>query len=264
MRSRNISLISIDLDGTLMKDRRNQELSQLEIFRARVHDLLFMDPRIVIVLNSGASVGLVEGVLGFYGLCSQDGEPTRHICESGCLILEYQHGNVARHNLVEMFCSNEQIRTMVLLRNEIEKAFPDVWPEWGMSYGVSYNATSTEKLDQIAKFLRQRIGMDSLNLFRGNVAASVVSLDIVPKPISKAFALKYVADLYGLPLDCVAHIGDSENDWHVFDMVKLPITVSNASRDTKQHVIAKKGIITESGYILGVCEALEMIREERS
>lgn len=258
---KDISLLSIDVDGTLVKDRSVHCLEHIGIFRNRIRNLTNKDPGMIILLNSGTSVGYVEGIAGVYGFCNL-ARSFKHICESGCFLLECGKRIKKGEDLTARFCSPSKLTKMTALRKEIA-ILPEVRPEWGMCYSLSYNVPIKSALPKtytrIKNIIEKMNCSDLVNIFVSNVA-----VDIVPKPLSKAFSLKYVVDQYGIDMKNVAHVGDSKNDWPVYDVVGLPIAVSNADRRTREYVLTKNGIVTRSDFTLGVCEALDLLEHEKT
>lgn len=60
-------------------------------------------------------------------------------------------------------------------------------------------------------------------------------IEIIPRTVSKAFAVKRLAERYGIPREQVVCVGDSQNDLPMIDYAGVGAVVNNASTEVKSH-----------------------------
>ncbi|CQR24904.1 haloacid dehalogenase [Streptococcus varani] len=104
-----------------------------------------------------------------------------------------------------------------------------------------------ELLDQKIKQIPQAF-FDKYNISK----SAPFYLEICPKTASKGKAIKYLADYLGLTLDQTMAIGDQENDRSMLEMVENPVVMENGTPELKK--MAK--YITKSNQESGVAYAI--------
>lgn len=78
-------------------------------------------------------------------------------------------------------------------------------------------------------------------------------LEIMPKGINKGFGIAKLGELYGLGVDQIMALGDSQNDIDMLKVAGLPVVMANASEEIKQY----GAYITASNDEDGVAAAVE-------
>lgn len=238
-RGADIRLVAIDLDGTLLTDRK-------EVGAATAAALQCLPGRGVKVVI--ASARPPRSVRPFYRLLNLD---TFQINYNGALIWDEPRATAFRH--VPM--AAEVVRRVIV---HARTSFPDVLvscevlDRWCTDrFDPTYN-TETGKLFQpdligpVESFVNQPItklmllGEPSIIAALGRTVAeafredvSVVGCDrdllqIMRRGASKAAALKTIADHYGLGMEQVMAIGDAANDLEMLQESGVAIAMDNA------------------------------------
>ena len=262
---RDIKLIVIDLDGTLLNDEHKlSERNRDAIKKAAAQGVR-------VVLATGKTRTSAESVIkdlaldtpGVYlqglMLCNSDGTirkqttmekaPLRRVINyaesNGFEVLAYS-GNrlIARHADAPF--------------NEITK-FGEPVPE---AVGPLVNvldttpinkvviiSNSTRKLNALRWQLNQQVGAH-ITLTR---SAVVSQLEVLPKNCSKANGVRLLLKDLGIALENVMAIGDAENDIEMLKMVGLGVAVGNAAEAVKAAAME----VVASNNNNGVAEALE-------
>ena len=86
-------------------------------------------------------------------------------------------------------------------------------------------------------------------------------LDILPAQVSKASALRHLAELRGLGMEDVLAIGDNWNDLPMLEAAGSAVLMSNAPEDLKRLAEKRGWAIGPSNDQDGVAEALEAVME---
>ncbi|MDL2236536.1 Cof-type HAD-IIB family hydrolase [Christensenellaceae bacterium OttesenSCG-928-K19] len=79
------------------------------------------------------------------------------------------------------------------------------------------------------------------------VCGGGVNLEITPKGVTKGAALKRVAKEYGIAMENVMAVGDSENDVSMLQVAGVPIVVANAQPEAKAAAIYEVATCEENG-----------------
>lgn len=87
------------------------------------------------------------------------------------------------------------------------------------------------------------------------VAPTHVSVDVVPRGLTKQAAVEAVARKEGLSLDEVAFIGDTRGDLGALSVVGHPFAPANAQEEVKAAVRDWGGTVTRGAVLDGVLEA---------
>lgn len=114
-----------------------------------------------------------------------------------------------------------------------------------------------ERVPAITAELKEKYG----EKFRINTSKPYI-IEIIPKGISKAVAVKKIADKYGISREEIICIGDSENDLPMIEYAGLGIAVGNASEEVKARADAVVPSCDESGLAYAIGKYGMEIRKE--
>lgn len=82
---------------------------------------------------------------------------------------------------------------------------------------------------------------------------------VMPLKASKENAVRYLCTKNGVDINDAAYLGDGKKDLNVMQLVKFPITLSNARQVIKDLVRQKEGFISAEGYHKGTEQALTWV-----
>ena len=85
------------------------------------------------------------------------------------------------------------------------------------------------------------------------VMPAATFVNLTPAGVSKASAVRTVADAYGLPLENVMFVGDAHNDTGAMRVVGFPVAMGNAEADVRQLARLQVGHVNQGG----LAQALE-------
>jgi Cof subfamily protein (haloacid dehalogenase superfamily) len=262
---RDIKLIVIDLDGTLLNDEHKlSERNRDAIKKAATHGVR-------VVLATGKTRLSAESVIkdlaldtpGVYlqglMLCNSDGTIRKHTTmeksplrrvinyaeSNGFEVLAYS-GNrlIARH-------ADAPFSDIARFGEPIPEA---VGPLVNIIDTTPINkvvimGSSPRKLAALRWQLNQQVG-EHITLTSSAVAGQ---LEVLPKNCSKANGVRMLLKDLGVALENVMAIGDAENDIEMLKMVGLGVAVGNASEAVKAAVTE----VVASNNNNGVAEAIE-------
>jgi hydroxymethylpyrimidine pyrophosphatase-like HAD family hydrolase len=83
-------------------------------------------------------------------------------------------------------------------------------------------------------------------------------INVTPEGVDKAFAVRLVADSYGVPLDRVMMVGDSANDESAMRIVGMPVAMGNAEPGVRDIATTCVASVDEDG----LAEALALTTVE--
>jgi Cof subfamily protein (haloacid dehalogenase superfamily) len=85
-------------------------------------------------------------------------------------------------------------------------------------------------------------------------------VNITPKGVDKAFAVRLVAEAYGVPLERVMMVGDSANDISTMRIVGIPVAMGNAEPGVRDVATSRVATVDEDGLV----EALALTSVEET
>ncbi|MEA1993511.1 MAG: HAD family hydrolase [Euryarchaeota archaeon] len=103
-------------------------------------------------------------------------------------------------------------------------------------------------------WLKEMIEKEGLHLY---TIPHKDAVDVIPKGLSKAYALRYLEKKNYIKVKKTVAFGDGMNDYEMLKEVEFPVTVSNAHTEIKSLVKKRRGFIAEQSYGKGVLEAVE-------
>lgn len=149
----------------------------------------------------------------------------------------------------------EEVKKMV---PEILKKYPDLFLYPGnmvcLAFERKYKAITT--IEDAYNYLKKEVANLHLNKYV-EIRHSDCSVDISPKEIDKASGVKFLSRYAGINLKKTLAIGDSNNDFPLFEQVGYVACPKNASKECKGYVQRKGGIISPFCYADGVAFILQ-------
>ncbi len=283
---KNPDLIFLDIEGTL--DDPNEDLITKNV--SQLQDLVakFRGTRTSIALCTGVDLRSLKSTLRTLGLFKRSCVVRWHIAETGCMVLKVFAGGwlnwkveteeidlVKKHRIKSETMSKQTSCTGLLSRDILEKidrvkreieesaSLMDLVKEKerGMVHSLSYKFGRftvdflKEELQALIKDLKYEDHFD--------LCFSQSAVDIIPKPLSKGFAVTELAsaEYYNIPLKNIAYIGDASNDISALKIVGFPIAVNNATMDVKELVKKLGGKVLSKSFSDGVIEYLTEVVE---
>ena len=261
-----IKLVAVDLDGTLLTDKR--EITT-EVFEA-VQDAKKAGVKVVITTGrpiSGVQKILQElkltdpgdYVITFNGGLVQDAATKEDVVSETLTYEDYLDIELLARKLeLPMHASTK--KGMYTANRNIGKY--TIYESMLVDSPVFYRTPEEMTTKEIVKImmvdepeiLDEKIKeIPSIFFDKYNISKSApFYLEITPKTASKGKAIKYLADFLGLTLDQTMAIGDQENDRSMLEMVDNPVVMENGTAELKK--IAK--YITKSNQESGVAYAI--------
>ena len=261
-----IKLVAVDLDGTLLTDKR--EITT-EVFEA-VQDAKKAGVKVVITTGrpiSGVQKILQElkltdpgdYVITFNGGLVQDAATKEDVVSETLTYEDYLDIELLARKLeLPMHASTK--KGMYTANRNIGKY--TIYESMLVDSPVFYRTPEEMFTKEIVKImmvdepeiLDEKIKeIPSIFFDKYNISKSApFYLEITPKTASKGKAIKYLADFLGLTLDQTMAIGDQENDRSMLEMVENPVVMENGTTELKK--IAK--YITKSNRESGVAHAI--------
>ncbi len=124
-----------------------------------------------------------------------------------------------------------------------------------ISYDISDEAAITFNKQEVASMLRRED--QSVNLF----VSQGGKIDIVPARASKGLALRYVANIWGIPMERILVAGGAGTDENMMSGNTLSVVVSNRHHEQLEYVNDEKHIYyAKMPNSLGILEAIEHFR----
>ncbi len=240
-----IKLISLDLDGTLLDPQgRVTEASKAAIAKARAAGVR-------VVLNTGRptpeAFWFVEEA-GCDSLVSALGGALLADSASGQTIRRWDIEASSARRVLEL-CLDRKIELMIFAGNEIvADPFSKASLERTYPYPAFHNAARTVA-DPIAYMEARglpltkihgdwnpgRYPLEELAALPGVAltSSSPHDFEVVAQGVDKGRTLIQLADVYGVPLEQCAAVGDSENDLAMLRAAGLSIAMGNAAQSVK-------------------------------
>lgn len=238
---KNIQLIALDMDGTLLQD--NHEVSSAN--RAAIVEAKAIG--IHIVLSTGRSIMTCKDYAEDLGL------NTYLVTVNGSEVWDSQ-GNLLEQNLLD----KSLVEMMWGLRTEhntgywaisSEKIWRGEFPEDISSYNwlkFGFDIEDDEVREKIHHHLSQHEQLEVSN-------SSPTNLEVNAVGINKANALKKVCSRIGITMDNVMAMGDSMNDIIMIQEAGIGVAMGNAQQKVKDAA----DWITTSNNEDGVAQAIE-------
>ncbi|WP_238375009.1 phosphoglycolate phosphatase [Vulcanisaeta thermophila] len=208
------SLILLDVDGTLTRDRSTEALDP-EALEAVQEAAVKYKMGIV----TGNALIVAQALRRYIGL--PRGSPV--IAENGCLI-DYE-GNV------EELCEDLGLKGVAY---ELMKYIPGLRPTYQFNYRkfditLWYPGDANELISKVVSKLSEMGLKDKVR-----VSHSGYALHLQPMGSSKAIAIKHLCSLMGINCGDVVYIGDSDTDLEVMDVVGWGVAVGNAVEELRR------------------------------
>ncbi|MFH1835176.1 MAG: phosphoglycolate phosphatase [Methanobacteriota archaeon] len=194
---KNIKLIAIDFDNTLIKPGGKIQNSTIEIFKK------IKDKGIKICICSGRGYAALERISKIMGT-------------NDCFIAEA--GATIKLNGEYFILEEEQ-------SNDIRKALRGIATPKGRKVAVMVHARDYEKVEKILEKKKLEVS------FQKNVLKKA---DIVPAGIDKGVGLKHLRKRLGIKKNQVIAIGDFLNDLPMFREAGIRVAVANAHPKVKE------------------------------
>ncbi|QMT98397.1 Cof-type HAD-IIB family hydrolase [Mycoplasma tullyi] len=253
-KSRQLKLIGIDLDGTLLSIRKKvtkKVINSLLDLRKKLPDVVIA----IITGRSYLSAKRVVNELQTAGvkidyLCSYNGSVLFKVNEQSELTKLYEHSvdsettkvifDYCKKNKIAFqgYLVTDQVNSSVVLSDNFigriiasfnkNKSFCTKEFVEGEYYKINLISTKRKRLAEFNGFVAKNYA-DSVEI--ANVFPTF--LEITTKNINKAFALRKVCDLENISLDQTAAIGDSLNDYSMFEIASYKFAMKRANPKLK-------------------------------
>ncbi|MDY6930990.1 MAG: phosphoglycolate phosphatase [Halobacteriota archaeon] len=222
---RNISALAIDIDGTITYDDRRLDLEAIKSLR----DLEGIG--IPVILSSG-------NILCFMNAASiMIGTSGPLIAENGGIVevddvVHYMGNfeNVERfYNLLSSKYDLRKVKRSELRKTEIAM-FRDI------------------DIEVLREELDDEYGVDLVD--------SNFAIHIIDRNVNKGNALKFTAELIGIPLEEIAAVGDSENDYEMIKCAGIGICIGDGM------LSEVSDYVTKNRFGKGAVEAIDYLKSE--
>lgn len=263
-------LVAIDLDGTLVTDKKEITSRTIEIITKA------LEKNVKIMISSGRAFYRLEPFIDKLGLRKQN-ECT--ICFNGGMIIE----NTTKDVLYSKNLEADEVKELIQLGKKLQlpimiyskdthyvEEIPEVVQRNTKNLkGMNIKIVDFEKMnfeqkqnyiykvcfiDKPEKIIAKRKEISKEMLENYEITSSVPEyLEIVKKGIKKSEAIKFVMQKYNIKREEVMAIGDGENDVEMLEFVGLGIAMENAQDYVKK--FAKD--VTTSNNDDGVARAIE-------
>lgn len=264
-----IKLIAIDMDGTLLNEKK--ELTQPQI--DAIHNAV--KTGVIVVLCTGRPL---VGVKPFIKQLGFDTKDEYIIVNNGCSthstkdwsLLDWEELSASDIDYLSTFTNNDDVQIslfdeeeyFVLAENPNDKVLRDA----GLVNMTPISLTVTEALSGKhrffqAMFVGEKEPIDhfeathnpTLSQRYSTVRSQPYLLEILPSGVSKATGLKKLADRLGIQAEEIMALGDANNDLEMLEFAGLGIAMGNANQQVK--AIAQD--ITDTNENNGVAKAIE-------
>ena len=248
---KNYQLIAFDMDGTLLNNRNRISEATLEAIREAA------EAGKHIVIATGRSYGEVAPYR------DQFRDIRFAIMESGALVYDFREDKVLRREVfpqetVEALIavSNKekmQVQAMTMGESLIEQGFVEGLEEEGLEELKKFvEMCETIVPDVRAELQNRRTGFEKINFYHESKSArakslervkdlpvepafsAVNSLELSPPGVSKGHALRELAEMLGVPIDCTIAVGDSGNDVAMLRAAGLAVAMGNADDELRE------------------------------
>lgn len=243
-----IRLIASDVDGTLFDDRKRIPPENVQaILEAQQKGIIF-------AIASGRFPEFVRAMMLDYGItCPVIGTNGGRIVDENLQLLsshfmDRDAGLAVIHTLEE----NNQRDYFIFTDDSIchieEEGLPFIQRSYGTRFielGIHCAWGKAEILrraeaGKLQKFLI--LGSEPLVSLRNQLSAipniditqsSPNNLEVMPRGISKAYGLQFLAAHYSIPMNQVMALGDEENDIPMLQVAGYPVAMGNGSQAAK-------------------------------
>ena len=237
------SLLAVDMDGTLLNSNKTIDEDTIEAINRLVdNDILFViatgrAPRAILEYKN---IIFNAPIISYNGALVIDAKTQKILYEQTMLYesakLVYELGSklnatmcIWANNILYSNAANEFI--------DYYKSIYKIEPIFVHDFSLlkEKNITKIVWLDKpinIEKF--KLICEDKLKVVNSFVSAPYL-LEFVDIKATKGNALKFIGELYHIPQNKIAAIGDSYNDLSMIDYAGLGVAMDNASLEIKKH-----------------------------
>ena len=263
-----IKLIAIDLDGTLLRGQgENKYISDytLEVLRKAI------DRGVYVAISSGRIYG--DAVI--YSEMIAPGQPV--ICSNGSMACTHDPFNVVYCECLK----KPQLRSVVEVL-EKEKCYYQVYCDDGAVMESRWPSPFVSKKSEVYDYNGETLSGDEMPKYVGDGALKVVcfehdleklkrartaiekiggleinsswytNVEVLGEGVTKAAALRALAEHLGIPMEGTMALGDNENDLSMIEAAGIGVAMGNATDAVK----AKADYITVTNEEDGVAKAV--------
>lgn len=269
---RDLQLLLIDLDGTLLNDQK-----LLDPFTMRVLEENWQTEELGIGLCTGRSSAALKEIFSFF----QNRPKDWHIISSGAVIVN-STGEILKKWMLVAQLVEELVRKVVELKGGVAFIYEDtlycdpvtlaerkeVFP--GINYKVISEVKNWETPSLIINNLNQQVetfleGIADKGLFelKKNAGNFGDYFEITPKGINKASAAKYLAKYLKIPLLEIGAVGDSRNDLEVLEKVGVGIAMKNALPEVKEVAGWQLDLSNQESGVARLIQAINLEKERK-
>ena len=264
-----VKLVVLDLDGTLLTtDKRINEVDKEAVLEA-------MKEGITVTIFTGRSRHSARRYIEELGI----GVPV--VFQNGALIVDFSSGKVLRQvelsgevakRVVEgarsegvfyiVYTDFSTIKDMMVdrpyrgpyeyyMKQNSWRIFfvRDVLDHIGKSVAEIALIGKNEKIERVVE------GLERASVIKSTEVGGETFWEVFGPGCSKAIALEFLMEHFGVSKDEVMFVGDGYNDIEIMDMVGFPVAMGNAPDEVKKHA----RFITSSNNEGGVARAIREI-----
>lgn len=255
-----IMLIALDMDGTLLDSKKR---ISTEVKKA-LH--IAKENGVQCVLSTGRAISELNPY-------RDDLRDVRYwMCESGALIYDSREDKIIRRMTIDSASCLKVLDVLDALHPdvmvqimrggivEVNAAQVPLMARYFMSAYISLFKDTASKTKDIASDIRSNPnGIEKINIYHTDAVsrertkdalfglpieksyAETTSLELSAIGMSKGEALRYTANMLGIPMEQTAAAGDSDNDESILQTAAVPIVMGNAAKHIKalaHHIVA--------------------------
>lgn len=249
-----ISLIALDLDGTLLGPQINTIDPLAKSALEKIHE-----NKIKIVIASGRSYQAILEIFKINSIDIKNGYPQAIVTNGEIFILKKniysplpEWNREIKISLFNVLPTIKELNLIILPELEMDYTFEKI-------NECLLNFCNAEQAIAARKFINEKIKQAGYrNIF---ARRNTTLVGIEPKNISKGRSLNKLVKLMDLPASAVLAVGDSQNDEDMLDGKYgfNSATVSNGETEIKNLVKKNKGYIADLPLGQGVAEILNAL-----